>query len=64
MQRVFTQDIGTHFTKGAVRDYPLYVWRHIATNAGKPLEKFTQPFEIDTAARESVEASSPRTRGR
>jgi len=42
MERTFTQDVGTRFKKGDVRDYSDAVWAQIAKNVKKPLDKFTR----------------------
>lgn len=50
MERVFTEDVGSRYKAGEIRDYPLPTWLDIGRVIGKEFDAFSEPV-IETAQR-------------
>ena len=50
MERVFTEDVGSRYKAGEIRDYPLPTWIDIGRAIDKEFDAFSEPV-IETAQR-------------
>lgn len=55
MQRIFIKDVGNH-KAGKIADYPMGVWRHIASSSFYDLDDITKP--VEEAARNGSEMTN------